>query len=78
VGDQAKVYRSGAEELARRVLELCRAKPEAMDVDSPFGLFKHGLECKDLDPTLGMANAALSAARRKLGWRKSTTEPDPS
>ena len=69
-------YARCASELARRVEALCRERPEAMDVDTPFGLFAFGLKCDDLDPSLAQAGAALTQARRTLGWkRKASTQP---
>ncbi len=57
-------YEETANELTRRILALIPENPEIMTIDSPFDLFRMGLKCDDLGPSLAQASVALGAARR--------------
>lgn len=56
-------YAATANELVKRIVAL---GPQVLEIDSPWDLFKAGLECKDLDPSLGQAWVALDEAKRIL------------
>lgn len=59
-------YIAAAEELSRRILALIPGHPEILSMRSPWGLFKvSGFYCKDLDPSMAMAQAALEDAQQQ-------------
>lgn len=61
-----KIYQGIADELVMRILDLIPTHPEIMEMDSPWGLFKAGLKCDDLQPTLGQASWALGKAQHEF------------
>lgn len=56
-------YTDTADALVDRIVAL---GPEILTVDSAWGLFKLGLKCDDLGPSLFQAQWALSVARQRL------------
>ena len=56
-------YERTGNELVDRILALIPEHPEILELDSPWALFKCGLKCNDLRPSLAQAGAALGKAK---------------
>lgn len=56
-------YERTGNDLVDRIVALIPEHPEIIDLDSPWDLFKCGLKCDDLQPSLAQAGAALSKAK---------------
>lgn len=56
-------YETTADELVDRIVAL---GPKVLEVSDAFGLFKIGLKCDDLEPSLFQAQWALSVAKKRL------------
>lgn len=56
-------YEATADELTSRILKLIEINPVVLQLNDPWGLFKLGLKCDDLQPTLFQASFALSKAK---------------
>lgn len=64
--DGRALYTSSSDHLLAAVREVAKRHPaEVLALDSPFDLFKLGLET-DGNATLGMAQAALSIVKAEL------------
>ena len=62
-----ETYEGTADRLVLRILETFRAHPEAAELTDPWALFTvPGFDCRDLEPSMGQAMAALAEA--KLRW----------
>ena len=59
----ASDYERTGNTLVDRIVALIPEHPEILDLDSPWDLFKCGLKCNDLQPTLAQASAALGKAK---------------
>ena len=59
-------YEQATNVLADRIAALIPKHPEILEMTDPFDLFDvEGFSCSDLDPSLGQASAALSAAKSR-------------
>jgi len=59
-------YAATADELTRRIVAL---GPKVLTITNPWELFKAGLKCDDIGPSLAQASWALAQAKRILGNR---------
>jgi hypothetical protein len=58
-------YEETADELVKRILLIIPDHPELLEMDNdPWKLFKMGLKCDDLSPTLFQASWALAKAKQ--------------
>lgn len=65
-------YEATANKLVDRIVAL---GPAILDCESAWGLFKLGLECDDIGPSLAQAQAAWSIAKRRV--REANCQPKP-
>lgn len=63
-------YEQTADELMRRIVAL---GPKILEIDDPWALFKAGLQCSDIGPSLYQAGWALQQAKAIL--RAASQEP---
>lgn len=57
-------YEKSGDELYRRILAL---GPQILELTDAWQLFKiPGFECRDLEPTMAQADAALALAQQRL------------
>lgn len=60
------------DELCRRIVDLAKEKPEVITIDSPWDLFRLGLKCDDLNPSLAQASGALAKAQAMLSKERAS------
>jgi hypothetical protein len=78
IDEISSAYEAAGQELKRRIAALIPEHPAILEITNVFDLYKvPGFACSDLQPSLAMAGAALSAAKSE--WRRrGTTNGDPA
>ena len=67
------IYESTAQELVKRIEALVPDHPEILTMESCWDLFKVGLKCSDLNPTMAQASLALSQVQHRSKQRLEKT-----
>lgn len=62
--DPMREYERTANALVDLMADFLREHPEAIGLDSPFGLFDHGFDPGGLEPSLAQAQAAYARASK--------------
>ncbi len=69
-----KIYEGICNSLCDRIFALIPDNPQILGMDNPFDLHKiEGFNCRDLNPSLSQAGAALSKAIHRYKERKDST-----